>query len=162
MRNNQKGFTLIEVMIALAIFGVFIVAFVSGQGGNILDSTTMREEQRMFTLANNKLSEIINNPPEFSESLTSNIDTKTFEEEQNYEWSVEFKKFEIPEFAAASGQEEVPAEQETQNRIYSRIKENLEKMLWQVRVTVKNKETGQTSSLSTWLQNDKATVRFQY
>ncbi len=162
MRGNQKGFTLIEVMIALAIFGVFIVAFVSGQGGNILDSTSMREEQRMFTLANNKLSEIINNPPEFSESLTSNVDTKTFEEEQNYEWSVEFKKFEIPEFAAASGQEEVPAEQETQSRIYSRIKENLEKMLWQVRVTVKNKETGQTSSLSTWLQNDKATVRFQY
>lgn len=162
MRNKQSGFTLIEVMIALAIFGVFIVAYVSGQGGNLLDSTSMREEQRLFTLANNKLSEIINDPPEFSESLTSNIDTKTFEDNENYEWSVEFKKFEIPEFAAASGQEEVPAEQETQSRIYSRIKENLEKMLWQIRVTVKNKETGQTSSLSTWLQNDKATVRFQY
>lgn len=162
MRNKQSGFTLIEVMIALAIFGVFIVAYVSGQGGNLLDSTSMREEQRLFTLANNKLSEIINDPPEFSESLTSNIDTKTFEDNENYEWSVEFKKFEIPEFAAASGQEEVPAEQETQSRIYSRIKDNLEKMLWQIRVTVKNKETGQTSSLSTWLQNDKATVRFQY
>ena len=162
MANKQRGFTLIEVMIALAIFGVFITAFVSGQGGNLLDSTAMREEQILFTLANNKLSEVILNPPEFSENLTSNIDTKTFEEQENYEWSVEFKKFEIPEYAAATGQEEVPQDQELQSRIYARVKENLEKMLWQVQVTVKNKATGQTSSLSTWLQNEKATVRFQY
>jgi len=100
MRNNQKGFTLIEVMIALAIFGVFIVAFVSGQGGNILDSTSMREEQRMFTLANNKLSEIINNPPEFSESLTSNIDTKTFET-MNGVWNLKNLKFQsLPQLQA--------------------------------------------------------------
>lgn len=162
MKNSQKGFTLIEVMIALAIFGVFITAFVSGQGGNLLDSTYMREEQRLFNLANNKLMEITNNPPEFSESLTTNIDTKTFEDNDNYEWSVEFKTFEIPEFAAATGQEEVPEEQQAQQRIYSRVKENLEKMLWQVRVTVKNKTTDESKSLSTWLQNDKATVRFQY
>ncbi len=162
MSANQRGFTLIEVMIALAIFGVFITAFVSGQGGNLLDSTAMREEQVLFTLANNKLSEIKINPPEFSETLTSNVDTKTFEDYENYEWSVEFKKFEIPEYNAATGQEEVPAEQEMQKRIYTRIKDNMEKMLWQVRVTVKNKTTGQFSALSTWIQNDKATVRFQY
>lgn len=162
MKNREGGFTLIEVMIALAIFGVFITAFISGQGGNILDSTTMREDQRLFNLASNKLSEIIINPPEFTESLTSNLDTKTFEDNENYEWSVEFKKFEIPEYSAATGQEEVPAEQEMQRRVYARIKENLEQMLWQIRVTVKNKTTGQNYSLSTWLNNDKATVRFQY
>lgn len=162
MQNKENGFTLIEVMIALAIFGVFITAFISGQGGNILDSTTMREDQRLFNLASNKLSEIVVNPPEFTESLTSNLDTKTFEDNENYEWTAEFKKFEIPEYNAATGQEEVPAEQEMQSRIYSRIKENLEKMLWQVRITVKNKTTGQSYSLSTWLNNEKATVRFQY
>src|SRR5690606_29820282 len=119
LASDQKGFTLIEVMIALAIFAVFITAFISGQGGNILDSTNMREDQRLFTYASNKLSEIVIHPPEFSENLTSNIETKTFEEDDNYEWSVEFKKFEIPEFTAATGQEEVPAEQEMQSRIYA-------------------------------------------
>lgn len=162
MRGNQRGFTLIEVMIALAIFAVFVTAFISGQGGNILDSTTMREDQQLFILANNKLNEIIVTPPEFSETLTSNVDTKAFEDNENYEWSAEFKKFEIPEYSAATGQEEVPQEQEMQSRIYSRIKDNLEQMLWQVRVTVKNKATGQSFSMSTWLHNDKATVRFQY
>jgi len=162
MPNNQRGFTLIEVMIALAIFGVFITAFTSGQGGNLLDSTSMRQDQKLFNLASNKLAELTVNPPEFSESLTSNIDTKTFEDDENYEWSVEFKKFEIPDFSAATGQEEVPAEQEMQKRIYERTKENLEKMPWQVRVTVKSKTTGQSTSLHTRLQNSKATVRCQY
>ncbi len=162
MKANQRGFTLIEVMIALAIFAVFVTAFISGQGGNILDSTNMREDQYLFSLASSKLSEVIVNPPEFSENLTSNIDTKTFEDDENYEWSVEFKKFEIPEYSALTGQEEVPAEQEIQSRIYGRIKENLEQIMWQVRVTVKNKATGQSTSLATWLNNEKATVRFQY
>lgn len=162
MQSNDKGFTLIEVMIALAIFGVFITAFISGQGGNILDSTSMREEQRLFNIANDQLAEIIVNPPEFAESLTSNIDTKPVENQENYEWSVEFKKFVIPDFAAAAGQEEVSPEQEIQSRIYTRIKENLEQILWQVRVTAKNKTTGQSISLSTWIQNYEAPVRFQY
>lgn len=162
MQSKEAGFTLVEVMIALAIFGVFITAYISGQGGNILDSTSMREDQRLFTLASNKLAEITLNPPEFSENLTSNIDTKAFEDMDNYEWSSEFKKFTIPDFAAANGQEEASPEQEIQKRIYTRVKENLEQMLWQVRVTVKNKTTGQSMSLSTWLHNEKATVRFQY
>jgi len=41
---KNAGFTLLEVMIAFAIFSFFIAAFMVGHGNNVADSTLLDEE----------------------------------------------------------------------------------------------------------------------
>ena len=164
--NNNKGFTLIEIMIAISIFAVFVVVYITGQGSNVLDSINMKEEVKLSTLAQNKLNEVILDPPEYRETLTSNKETKTFEADTNYEYSIEFKRFEIPTFEQMTGADEQDQEQESQNAVqknlFNQIKQNLELIIWQVEITVSNKETKDSYTISTWLENQAAIVRFNY
>ena len=67
--NDKKGFTLMEVMIAISIFAVFATVFVTGQGYNLLDSSKLKDEMLMKDLCENKINEIITNPPELRDSL---------------------------------------------------------------------------------------------
>jgi hypothetical protein len=46
-----------------------------------------------------------------------------------------------------------------EKRIFNVFKENMEKMLWQVEVTVKNKTNESKFKLSTWLYNQNADVQ---
>ena len=46
-----------------------------------------------------------------------------------------------------------------EKRIFSVFKENMEKILWQVEVTVKNKNSGETFKLNAWLYNHNADVK---
>ncbi len=154
---NSKGFSLIEVMIALAIFAVFITSFMTGQGYNITDSAGFRTELKLKELAVNRLNEVIVDPPEFSEQLTLTPEKGRFENEENFEWEIEYKKFVIPNINDIQGKEEddESAENGVQKKIFENIKKNLEKMIWQVRVTIIDKGTNDRYSVSTWLINHK-------
>ncbi len=156
-----QGFSLIEVMIAIAIFAVFVVSFMTGQGFNLLDSTQMREDSKLEQLAQMKFNEIIVDPPPFRESLTSaSKETKPFEEDPGFTWTTELTKFTIPDLMAlTSSQDEDP--DPIQARIFEQFKKNMEKMLWQMKLTVTNKETGQEYVVSGWLYNPKAKVQIQ-
>jgi hypothetical protein len=46
-----------------------------------------------------------------------------------------------------------------ENKISKVFKENMEKMIWQVEVTVKNKTNDSSFKLSTWLYNPNADVQ---
>ena len=70
MKHKQDGFSLLEVMIAMTVFSVFVAVYVTSQGYNISDSTLMREELMLQTLCENKINEIIISPPELRDSLT--------------------------------------------------------------------------------------------
>lgn len=162
--KNQSGFTLMEVMIAIAIFTVFATVFITGQGYNLLDSTKLKEEMLMKDMAENKINEIIVNPPELSDSLTLSKQTKDVENNSDYQYIIEYKKFFVPDMNKITGQEESKDKEESsqaqmEKRIFNIFKENMEKMIWQVEVTVKNKNSDSKFKLSTWLYNQNADVQ---
>ncbi len=166
LSKNQSGFTLMEVMIAIAIFAVFATAFVTGTGYNLLDSGKLKEDILLKDICENKVNDIITNPPELRETLTLAKDIKDVDNNTNYQTIVEYKKFFVPDMTkiAGKGADEDQSEEETQQaqlekRIFTIFKENMEKMVWQVEVTAKNKLTGESFRLSTWLMNPNADVK---
>jgi len=164
---KKNGFALIELLIALTVFSLFIASYVTIQGYNITDSSNIREELRLKDLAQKKINEIITSPPRFTLALTLSKETKTFEEDANYEYVLEYKKMSIPDYTkimAAKGEEENKESGENQEaslmkKKFKEIKENLEEMIWQVQVTVKNKTTGYQFILSAWLLNEDHKVK---
>lgn len=160
--KNQKGFSLVEVLIALTIFAVFATAFISSQGSNVVDSGRIDEENLIAQLCENKLHEIVLNPPEFRESLTLSKETKSFEGEEikDYEYTLEYRRLKIPNFAKIAGEtsEEGAQSSSTQGKVFDIIKKNMEEMIWQVSVTVRNKNTDYKFTLTSWLENSQAKV----
>lgn len=163
---TNQGFTLIEVMIAIAIFTVFASVFVTGQGYNLLDSSKLKEEMLMKDFAENKINEIITNPPELREALTLSKETKDVESNSDYQTVVEFKKFFVPDMnkmvsenSSEDKDKEDSPEAAIEKKVYKVFKENMEKMIWQVEVTVKNKTNNSSFKLSTWLYNQNADVQ---
>lgn len=175
LRNNNSGFTLMEVMIAIAIFVTFATVFVTGMGYNMMDSGKLKEDILLKDLCENKMNDIIINPPELRESLTLAKETKNIENFDNYQTIVEFKKFFVPDMNKIIGKstpgdegseensesstEEDAQQSQLEQRVFTVFKENVEKMLWQVEVTTKNKTTGEEFKLSTWLFNPSADVK---
>jgi type II secretion system protein I len=164
--KSEKGMTLLEVMIALAIFSVFIVSFMISQGYNITDSQELRDEIILRDLAKQVIDENVINPPAFRESLTLTPETKTFQDYENYTYTLTWKKFVIPDLDKIQGVD--PTEQqgkreagdEIQRRIFDQVKKNLEKMIWQLEVTVESKLNGKKYSISSWLYDHEAKIRF--
>jgi prepilin-type N-terminal cleavage/methylation domain-containing protein len=170
--TSQKGFSLFEVLISLVLFALFITAYTVGFGTNVQNSARLDEEYRLHRLTEEILQNVIIDPPEFTESLTLAPVSKTFEETQfsDYEYTIEYQRLEIPDLAKIQGvsEEEEQAEgqqgqsQSAQKKVFNQLKKNLEEMIWQVKVSVKNKTTDFSYSLSTYLQNDKAKVNINF
>ena len=162
-QNNEKGFSLVEVLIAIAIFSIFTVSFVTGLGYNLLDSSSLKDEMILKNLCESKINEIITNPPELKESLTLTKETKSFENFSDYSYTLQYKKFPVPDLnkiLAPGGNDQEENEQVQLNkRIFTTFKENMEKMLWQVEVSVKNKTTERSFTLSAWILNPQAEVK---
>lgn len=165
LKGNQSGFTLMEVMIAIAIFAVFSTVFVTGFGYNLLDSGHLKEDLVLKDLCENKINDIITNPPTLNDSLTLSKETKDVENNPNYQTIVEYKKFFVPDMTKiADTNNESQSDEDNQQaamekRIFTVFKENMEKMIWQVEVTVKNKLSGDTFKLDAWLYNQNADVK---
>lgn len=172
LMNNQSGFTLMEVMIAIAIFVTFSTVFVTGMGYNMIDSGKIKEDILLKDLCENKINEIITNPPELRDSITLAKETKDVEGFDNYQTIVEYKKFFVPDANKISGgktaspedgesesSDDQAKQDQMEKRIFAVFKENVEKMIWQVEVTTKNKTTAEEFKLSTWLFNSNADVK---
>ena len=63
---KNKGFTLLEIMIAMTVFSLFVTAYVVSQGNNLADSSNMRYEYEMKNILEQEINQIIINPPEFT------------------------------------------------------------------------------------------------
>ena len=173
--NNQIGFSLLEVMIAITLFAFFITAYLTGQGYNVDDSRLSEEQLILQQLAERKISEIILDPPKFSNATANFIETKTFEDKEfkNYEYTLEIKRLTIPDFAQLFAQKGAASEEakdsyegdyfsegaqgqrnsSLEKLVFEELRKNIEKILWQARVTVTNKETNYKFTLSTFLTN---------
>lgn len=167
LKGNQSGFTLMEVMIAIAIFATFATVFVTGFGYNLIDSGSLKENIILKDLCENKINDIITNPPTLNDALTLTKETKDVEGNTNYQTIVEFKKFLVPDMtkiADKSSDESGESDEESQQaqlekRMFTVFKENMEKMIWQVEVTVKNKTSGEIFKLDAWIYNSNADVK---
>ncbi|MBL6989344.1 MAG: prepilin-type N-terminal cleavage/methylation domain-containing protein [Bacteriovoracaceae bacterium] len=163
----QLGFSLLEVMIALTIFSIFITMFVTSIGYNLSDSTMMREELLLRELCLSKINEVLIAPPELVESLTLKPKTKDFEHNKDYHYTIEYKKIKMPNIDQIMGKSEDDEDQESgeaagiQQHLFKNIKKFLEDAVWQVKVTVQNKQTEFSYDLSTWLINEKAKPEFE-
>lgn len=172
---NQKGFSLLEVMIAITLFAFFITAFLTSQGYNVSDSALSEEQLILQSLCERKINELILDPPPFN-NVTENLkETKTFEETEfnGYQYTLEIKKLTIPDFAQLFSQKDATTEEgqdsyegnyyneggrNAQNAnleklVFEELKKNIERVVWQARVTVTNKETNYNYTLSTFLTN---------
>ena len=163
----EQGFSLLEVMIALTIFSVFITVYIAAQGYNILDSTQLKEEIRLKELCTRKINEIIVKPPQFREALTLTTEVTAFEDDKNYEARITYKRLKIPDIKKIMGKEEADegnngndsGSSAIEENFMNKIKENMQEMIWQVEVQVVNKESKASYTLSSWLNNTEAAVK---
>lgn len=176
--NNERGFSLLEVMIAFMLFTIFVTAFLTATGYNVSDSAASEEQLLLQSLCERKVNELHLDPPKFENYLSSGFkETKTFEESafSGYSYTIEIKKLTLPDFAQLMGQKGGAGEdaQEAydgnyfddeggsrnknnsgiEKMVFEELRKNIEKIIWQARVTVVNKETKAAWSLSTYLTN---------
>jgi hypothetical protein len=162
-------------MIAITLFAFFITAYWTGQGYNVDDSRLSEEQLILQQLAEQKISEIILNPPKFSNATANLNETKTFEDKEfkNYEYNLEIKRLSVPDFAQLFAQKGAATQEakdsyegdyfsegaqgqrnsSIEKLVFEELRKNIEKILWQARVTVTNKETKYKFTLSTFLTN---------
>ncbi len=173
--SNQKGFSLIEVLIAITLFAFFVTAFLTSQGYNVSDSQLSEEQLMLQQLCERKINELFLDPPKFQNIMGSMKETKTFEEKDlsGFEYTLEIKKLTIPDFGQLFGQKGSMTQEgqdayqgnymnqnSSSNRngaiekmVFEELKKNIEKIVWQARITVTNKETKYSYTLATWLTN---------
>ncbi len=172
---KEQGFSLIEVLIAVTLFAFFVTAFLTSQGYNVSDSQLSEEQLILQQLCERKINELFLDPPKFQNILGTMKETKTFEEKDlsGFEYTLEIKKLTIPDFAQLFGQKGAVSEeaqdsyegdylnQGSSNKrnsglekmVFEELRKNIEKIVWQARVTVTNKETKASYALATWLTN---------
>lgn len=159
--KDVKAMTLIEVLIAVFIFSIFILAFISAQGNNINTSIRFKEELKLRDIAEIIINEQLINPPEVKVSSgkvkvknISELKYKKFEEDEAYEYSIETYKISIPDFDKIIGSNEQSQEekqkQSTQKLIYEKFKDNMENLVYQMSVTIRHIPSQKTFTLSSW------------
>lgn len=158
--RNQKGLTLIEVLIAMTLFAVFVTVFVVTNGTNLRDSVNFKEELKLRDVATSIINEVMINPPELTEGLTLSPETKSVEGMPGHTYSIEWKKFELPDYTKMMGENQEDPRAEFQKKVFEQVKDNMEKLIWQLAVEVTNKDSNMTYRLATWVYNDKAKVQF--
>lgn len=171
MRNgfliNKYGFSLLEVMIALMVFAFFAASYIGAEGYNVDSSTIIRQELQLQQLTEEVMNELIINPPKFENALTLTSETKNFEREglENFQYTITWQRLDIPDLSTIQGEENLEEEesessedtnQPLTNKMFREIKKYVREKLWQVEITVTNKETEFNYTLSTWLSNSEA------
>jgi len=88
----EKGFTLIEVIIALAVISISMAAVINGVGKNVTNADYLRERTLAHWVASNKIVEI-----QLSDSVLDTREKKGESElaGRNWEWSVNISNTDI-------------------------------------------------------------------
>lgn len=161
---NCDGLSLIEVTVAVFLFSVFITAFMTGQGNNILSSARMKDDMILKDLAQMQYNLTLLDPPDFSRPVVDGKkETKSFEDYPGYQYTLLYKPVFIPDIDKILGTEtdrEDPDKQ-MKKRIMQEFKENMEKLVWQISITVTNKTTKATFEIAGWTYYPEAKVKFK-
>lgn len=88
--SNQPGFTLLEVLVAVAIIGIALVMLLGNVNGNLVMASKTRDLQIASNLAQKKLTEIdLEGYPEVRE------ESGEFEEAPGFEWYLTVMPYDI-------------------------------------------------------------------
>lgn len=162
--TSQSGFSLVEVLFAMLIFSVMTVGVFVNFSGNLSSSIRMNNDLSMHNLAEMKLNEVLVAKKEFTDATDNSADTGTFKVEgyKDYKYKVEIRKMEFPNLAEITGEEDDGPEDNKKaltKVVYSKLKTNIEQLLWQVTVTVIHPtEKDLEYQLHSWIRNDSAKI----
>ena len=163
---EKKGMSLLELMIAMAITAIFGVVLLSGIGGNVFRSEEMRAELKIMELLEMKVNELVLDPPNFKETLLTEFeDEKKFEDFPDYVYSIKMHPFMLSDYLASLGQGPESEEYEEQGELYKKIfnlvSKNVQKMIWQMEVTVTHNPSNRSLSVSTFLYDRDASIEWE-
>lgn len=174
MIKNQRGFSLIEIMIALTIFSVYSVAMIYRQSNNVTGSIQMSEDLILHNLAELKMNEVLIGKRNFSNIEEKDPETGVFEIEgyELYKFKVLIKKTQFPDFSQIMGQEDEQEKSSSGNKnenaiqklIFKKLKKNIEEIIWQVTVTTTAPHSDYSYSLNSWINksNPKLDTNFTF
>ena len=157
---DNSGFSLTEVVVAMAIFAVFATVFVQTSSTQVMISSGFNEELKMRSLAQQIINDTLINTPDLSESLFVGKTEKNFENDENYRYVIQWKKFTLPDFSKLKSREEQDAEGQSaiQAQITQKVTENMERLIYQAEITIVNKETQYSHTVSAWVYNGRAVL----
>jgi hypothetical protein len=162
--NNSDGLTLIEVTVAVFIFSFFITAFMTGQGNNILSSARMKDDMILKDLAQMQYNLTLLDPPDFSRPVVDGKkETKAFKDYPGYQYTLLYKPVYIPDIDKILGSEgdENDPDKQMRKKIMKEFKDNMEKLVWQISITVMNKATKASFEIAGWTYYPDAKVKFK-
>lgn len=167
---SQNGFTLIEVMIALAIFSFFLTSAIFAISFNTSSSILMQEDLNLHNLAELKMNEVLLSRKEFTNATENDVDSGNFEIEglENYKYEVRITPTKFPDLAQILGNQLEGEEDNTsdpiQKILFDKLKKNIEEMIWQVSVKVTNKDNNYSYELRSWTNkiNPQIDINFAF
>lgn len=168
--NTSQGFSLFEILVATIIFAYFSLSYTAIKFNNTNQSIIASRKNLLGQLCKNKLNEMMINPPKYETSLVLAPITGDFSDINlpGYNYKVEYKKFKLPDIKKILGKKNQNNDSENEKEssferiILESMKENMEKMIWQIRVTVIQKEGNHEFSLSAWINDPTQKVTFQF
>lgn len=172
IKTNKRGFTILEVFIALGVFSVFATVFLQSQSQNIFDSKQMGDELILKKLCENKMNQFLINPPSLTPSFDGKKEIKNYEEKDyaNYSYTIEYKRLKMPDLAALmtgqpQDQEELTDAQKSRMRMlqnaFQVIQKKIEEIFWEVRVTITDKNDGRFYQLATWYSSPRSKLNLE-
>src|SRR3990167_10484574 len=90
--NSQKGFTLLEVMVAIVILGLGLTVVFELFSGGLKSVEISNDYSNDVILANKKMGEL-----SLKEKLDVGKETGDFSEEDNYKWEVDIVSYQVDE-----------------------------------------------------------------
>jgi general secretion pathway protein I len=94
IRNSQRGFTLLEVMVAVVILGLGLTVVFELFSGGLKSVEISNDYSNAVILANKKMGEL-----SIKEALKIGKEEGDFPEEDNYKWEVEIIPYKVDEEA---------------------------------------------------------------
>ena len=166
--QNEDGFTLIEVLMALAIFSSFLLSVYVTISHNVSSSILMKEDLNLHNLAQMKMDEVLLDKKEFTNATENDVKTGSIEIEglENYKFEIKITPTKFPDLTQILGQSE--DEQNTgdpvQKILFKKLKTNIEEIIWQVQVTVTNTDNDYSYELKSWINksNPKIDTNFTF
>jgi prepilin-type N-terminal cleavage/methylation domain-containing protein len=166
---KEEGFTLIEVLFALAIFSAFLLGISVTISHNVSSSILLKEDLNLHNLAELKMNEVLLGKREFTAATKADVDSGSFEIEglERYKFEVRISPTEFPDFSQIMGKsedQEASSGDAIQKLIFDKLKKNLEEMIWQVNVKVTNTEDDYSYELHAWINkaNPKLDTNFSF
>ncbi|MAX67416.1 MAG: prepilin-type N-terminal cleavage/methylation domain-containing protein [Bacteriovoracaceae bacterium] len=161
----QAGFSLLEVLIALAIFSVYATAIIFRVSNNVTGSMQMAEDITLHNLAELKMNEVLIGNKEFTNVTENEVDTGKFDIEgyKEFQYEVKIRKMKFPDLTQIMGNSEEENQQDQSNNaiqklIFDKMKKNIEEIIWQVSVTVTNPATEYSYQLNSWINKSNVKI----